>query len=295
MKNILKNEKGLSGVDIVISIGIITLFATIIATIFSNLYVSNTRAIRQQAATNYAIQILEKVDELYYSEVTDENFEVKEIENGKHQVAGIEISKGYNVNISIEKYNENFDVIKTVKVNIQYKVGKKDETLEMQKIKKKEILTIPNKPVVLDGLTPVKYIQIVKNVYSEEDKTYKKEVEKKLVETTEKDQDWYDYSNKKWAMAIKDSNKSDIYVWIPRFAYHLTDSNSDIRFIYSNGERYVDENGDLKSLNELGSSYTIPTDDFDVYTGFWVKISKIGTTYSANILNTNHKYGPMSN
>ena len=58
-----------------------------------------------------------------------------------------------------------------------------------------------------------------------------------LVQTSEKDSDWYQYTNKKWAMAVLKSDISDngkvktgaiVYVWVPRFAYF----GKTVEFIY---------------------------------------------------------------
>ena len=290
MNKFLKNEDGASGIDIVISIGIISLFATIIAVTFSNLYTSNTNVRRTQIATNYAVKILERVDELYYSEVTAEEFQTTNLQNGKHQVSNIEIPKGYNVNVTISNYNETLDVAKTISVNITYKVGQNNKTIEMQKVKKKEILTIPNKPVLAENMTPVKYVTTSKNSYNEQTNEYTTVTEKNLVKTTQNDETWYDYSSKRWALAIINNDETVIYAWIPRFAYYETGSGNDVKFIYANGQRYVNDG----NLTTLPASYNIHS-DFLNDRGFWINVSEINASEAANILNTNTRYGPMSN
>lgn len=122
MTNKLKQQKGISGVDIVVSIGIIIIFVSIIASVFLNLNNLNSQIVRRQTATNYAISILERVDKLYYSEVTDDAF------NSENLQSVINISRGYNVNVTVQKYNElegnegKLDVVKNVTVRIEYKV-----------------------------------------------------------------------------------------------------------------------------------------------------------------------------
>lgn len=61
---------------------------------------------------------------------------------------------------------------------------------------------LPNKPILSDGMTPIKW-----NGMTE-------------VETIEEDPEWYDYSAKKWANA-KTADGS-YWVWIPRYAYKIT-------------------------------------------------------------------------
>lgn len=60
-----------------------------------------------------------------------------------------------------------------------------------------------NKPKLAEGMTPIKW-----NGYN-------------LVETTESDPDWYDYSEKRWANAT--TADGSMWVWIPRYIYKITD------------------------------------------------------------------------
>lgn len=111
----------------------------------------------------------------------------------------------------------------------------------MNKIKTKENIEIPNKPILYNDQYAIKL-----NLNGE------------FVRTNESDTSWYNYDNKKWALAIKqaswDENKEkikenpEIYAWIPRF---FSDSeNSEIKFIISNGYHYIDANGEIKTITE---------------------------------------------
>ena len=261
MKNKFKGQAGLSSVDITISIGIIVIFVAIITVAYTNLTKTNTQIGRMQSATNYAIAILEKADELYYNEVTQENFETNEIgSTGKHQVAGVNIQRGYDVTVTITESESNTS--KNINVNVQYKVGNNTQTVEMQKNKEKEALKLPNKPTLTslmpvrfnkfksntadvisytnkipsidenEQLTPVKYVKYTTTSDNAETDLYVKSVRYELTQTTEDDKDWYDYANKKYALAIKGSDKTKVYAWIPKFAYKLSgDSIQSIKFV----------------------------------------------------------------
>lgn len=296
MNNIRNDESGLSGVDVVISIGVIIVFVSIVAVIYINLHMINLGIERNQRATNYAIEILEKVDELYYSEVNSDNFKTNDIGNGKHSIANIEIARGYNAIVTIENYNQTngidngkADVVKTVNVGIEYKIGSKTEKVELKRIKLKENLVTPNKPKLNSDMVPVKYI--VTNS------------EKVLTKTSAQDSEWYKYENKKWALAI---NKTDllengnirnnpvIYAWIPRFAYYQTASDVDIKFIYANGSRYVNSNGDLETVT---NSYNIPSEfenQDSVVDGIWINVNDIKTNNASKILSNSTKYAPIN-
>lgn len=60
-----------------------------------------------------------------------------------------------------------------------------------------------NAPQLIEGMTPVKW------------------QDNKWVETTTDDKDWYNYANKKWAN-VKLADGS-MFVWIPRYAYKITE------------------------------------------------------------------------
>ncbi|MEG0522242.1 MAG: hypothetical protein RR594_07300 [Clostridia bacterium] len=62
-------------------------------------------------------------------------------------------------------------------------------------------VTLPGKPVITAGLTPIKWVNNVEK------------------DTNEKDPDWADYQNKKWANA-KTADGS-MWTWIPRYAYRI--------------------------------------------------------------------------
>ncbi len=296
MKNKIKGQEGFSGVDIVVSIGVIIIFTSIIAAIYLNLHSVNMEVERSGKATNYAISILEKVDELYYNEVTQDNFSTQDMGNGKHSVAGIEIASGYTASVIVENYNQTdgvangkLDVVKTVYVTVEYKVGNKTQSIEMKKIKTKENIKTPNIPKLESDMIAVKYN------YTNSSKV--------LVKTNTNDTNWYQYENKTWALAIKNTDLQEdgsikdsvtLYAWVPRFAYYTTSSATDIKFLYGTGNRYVNTEGNLQ---ELTSSYQTPTEfqsGASNLTGVWVKVSDISTNLAANILNSSTKYGPIT-
>ena len=67
-------------------------------------------------------------------------------------------------------------------------------------------VTIVNKPMLVSGMTPIKY-----------------DASGSQITTTADDKDWYNYANKKWAnIKLKDGS---VYVWIPRYAYSITYDN----------------------------------------------------------------------
>lgn len=280
-----KSNSGNTGVDIVISIGIITVLLTVLIALYMNVYVSNTEIERKTQAINYGTQILEKVAEFYYADINNEKFQLVTLENGKNEIVGIEIAKGYNVSVNIVPYSENeqTDVIKNVKVTVTYNVAEREENVTLNYYKTKETLIIPNIPELNDNLIPVR----AQNNNGQ--KTYKI--------TNSIDNQWYNYSKKIWALAItKDKANSsikedDLYVWIPRYAYYIDSSNNtNIQFLYADKDKTVDT---LGNLQDISNNYII----HNKFTGnnekgYWVKLSELDNDEVATTLN-NSQYGKL--
>ena len=133
MKKILKEEAGIVSADAVIAILVITLFIGLIATVSYNIYLASTSTKRNAEATQYMINFFEKVDGMNY--------------NGVDQVAvdsiisELDAPEGYTItsevgNPLIEQQTQ--DLIKTVKLIIEYKVGGREQKIEANHIKAKE-------------------------------------------------------------------------------------------------------------------------------------------------------------
>ncbi len=280
----IKSNGGYSGIEIAISLGIISITLVILAALYFNMYIGNIEIERRTQALNYASQIFEKVSEYYYSEVTPENFAITQNSSGNNEVAGIEIPKSYEVLVNIQNYktNEATDVVKNVQITITYKVGNKDNTITLNRFKTKEVLITPNKPILEDNMTAVK----VQKTGSTS--TYKT--------TTTIDSDWYNYFQKRWALAKDNSTGNevvgtDLFVWIPRYAYYLdSNQNLNIEFLYADKNQKVDEYGNLV---DISSEYIVDSKfSGDNKNGYWIKISEIENDETAKRLN-NSQYGNL--
>ena len=130
----LKENRGVSGVDIAIAVVIITIFVSIIGTAYYNAYNTSVGIRVDSKATEYLVKILEYTDEMQYENVTVSNLEKLKTE--------FNIPKGYDFSFEVKNYNENdnskLDIIKTVKVNLSYKFGQKTEKISIEKLKVRE-------------------------------------------------------------------------------------------------------------------------------------------------------------
>lgn len=69
----IKDQKGMTGVDITISILIIAIFTSIVMTLVYNVYVTSVTQKRATVASNYLVDIFEYIDQINYDEVTNES------------------------------------------------------------------------------------------------------------------------------------------------------------------------------------------------------------------------------
>ena len=94
----IKQNKGITGVDLAISICVIVIFVGLISSLFYNIY-SHSTAVRLNAlAVDYAIKIAEETDILNYEDV-DNN--LNDTLRSK-----FDIPDAYNTSISVEKYSD---------------------------------------------------------------------------------------------------------------------------------------------------------------------------------------------
>lgn len=177
----------------------------------------------------------------------------------------------YKMKINVTKYNagrenEIYDLVKEVNVSVTYKIGSRNQTIEMKKTKTREVLETPNKPnlsllEVDSGFTiyPLKY------------------ADKKWKICDKNDASWYDYLSGRWALALKTNKQYDIndnvntnniseneaiYAWLPRYAYDST--NSKILFLFSNTDKYIKNPDELNAYNSLenydNTKYELPNE-----------------------------------
>ena len=133
MKEKIIRNKGFTMADVVISIVIIIIFVGIITTLFYNFYLSTSAKNRNAIALNCIIDVIEQAKMLNYDELEQTKIEelLGTLKSNKT------IPNGYEVNAELQKYNEldgntdKKDLIKILKVNVQYLVGQKTEKIEI--------------------------------------------------------------------------------------------------------------------------------------------------------------------
>ena len=139
----MKKNNGFTGVDIAISVVIFTIFVTVIASMFYNLTVTETRIQRKTEATNLAIKVIETMKIIEFDKLT-EGMSIDDINN--LITDKIEVPNGYSVTVGVD--NSTYpDVIKIISVQVNYKLGKQDETINIETLVKNGAIIIePEEP-----------------------------------------------------------------------------------------------------------------------------------------------------
>lgn len=134
----IKEEKGLTGVDIAISLIIMTMFIAMIANLIAKTNLISQNAQKKSIATSYAIQEIEKIKAQGYVETYDsKGITSKEILKEEDIYNNSEFT-GYHKETSIKDYvyiiNDNTkqkDIVKEITVEISYKLGKEEKSIKI--------------------------------------------------------------------------------------------------------------------------------------------------------------------
>ena len=275
-----------------IAILIITLFVGVISSLLYNMYLFNTSLKRMSKANGYVIDMAEYVDKLYYDDVTEDNlinyFNEKYYyqKNSKTPNKNAEVKAQntdekneetpFTVKIDVQKYNEiegnedKLDLVKQVRIIAQYKLGNKLQEITINKPKKRENLTTPNEPNL--DLLKLEGGQVAYPV---------KEINSQYIVCNSNDNNWYDYNNNKYALAVVtteelkigdtvENSNYKLYKWTPRFAKN---SEEDIKYLYSTTNKYVDRQGEYEKLLDLEEGYTVDN-SFGKNEGKWEEFNK---------------------
>lgn len=135
----IKSEKGITNIDITVSIILITLFVAIIATLMYNINSNSNSVERRSIATNYAINEMESLKAQNFDEL-EETVEPNEFED----ILENEKPTGYAKKVTIIDYanlEENKDddtivpgLVKKVTVEISYKDGNTTQTIDLSTV-----------------------------------------------------------------------------------------------------------------------------------------------------------------
>ena len=271
----LKKSNGFAASDALIAILIITLVTGIIANLLYNIYLSNASLKRMSKANGYIVDVFEYVDKIYYDEVSEKGLITYFNNKYYYQADGTtpkedaeamaESNEGaidipFKVVISTQNYNQTegntnkLDLVKEIEMTVKYKLGNKEQEITVKRIKSREKLISINQPDLdLLNLEEGQYLYPIKNI------------ENNYVVCNENDSNWYNYENKESAKVLISNKTLEIgygltdqdtlvYQWIPRYAEN---SQGNIKYLYSNTNKYVAEQEGYQKLVDLEEGYTV--------------------------------------
>lgn len=282
MKRFLKSNKGITGADAVLGVALAILFSGIIATLSYNIYVTSSSLKRSSKALEYITSTFEYVATQYYDNVTEDNIK-NYISTKLDRKISINEGTPYKAQVSVTNYNQmegntdKLDLVKEITMSVTYKLGDKDQTIEIKTAKSREKLEVPNKPdldkiAITEGqyIYPIKYANGNWKV------------------TSKDDTNWYDYNRGLWGTVVVTTTQKSIgdvitktdgtiYLWVPRFEYSPNPNSEDkyvVNFLYKNtNKRIVVKEGitriedrELKSVKDSIPNEFIQNEN----TGVWI-------------------------
>lgn len=176
----LNDEKGVTGVDIVVSITMIIITISVVMAIFVNISNTARNVSRTSGATRMVTNILEQIEICYYEEFKDELVELTSksayvtyeddtedsvLYNGKYTIVGknipstdkifnTRIPNGYTLILEVSNVYGNidtskFDIVKKVTATVEYSVAGIKKEVSLTTTKQFEKLTSPNNEPVI--------------------------------------------------------------------------------------------------------------------------------------------------
>ena len=142
---LVKDEKGLTGVDITISIIVMTIFMAMIANWLVNIKLNTHDIKRKSTATSYAVQEIEKIKaQGYINDYDSMGINSEETLKDEDIYNNSEFS-GYHKKVTIKDYvlvvdknTKTKDIVKEITVEISYKLGSEDKKIVISTYVSKE-------------------------------------------------------------------------------------------------------------------------------------------------------------
>ena len=134
----LKSENGFSATDGTLAVIIVSVFLVLIASLIYNTYVQVLATHRNAMATLYAVEVLEAVNKLDYS---DGSLNQGTTSTQGGSILGVSIDSNYLVELGIQDYNQTSgntgkqDLIKIVEVAVSYMENNIQKNISIKTLK----------------------------------------------------------------------------------------------------------------------------------------------------------------
>lgn len=136
----MRKENGYTGVDIAISLVVISIFVTIIGTLVFNFSSSKDEMEYKSQALDYAINIIEDIKTKKIEEITEEN-EVEIINNEDGHTGfykKVDVTDAINIEGDFANRAKIENLVKKVTVTISYKFRKQIKSIELSTVISKD-------------------------------------------------------------------------------------------------------------------------------------------------------------
>ena len=136
----LRNNKGFTAIDAAIGVMILTIGISALGIIVYNTLNQVNSTQKNSVATFYAVQVLEKINELDYNDVY--LAEGTATSTGTNKIIGLNVSEEFTVTLNIQNYNstagntDKQDLIKIIDVTVSYEDNKLEKNINIKTLKK---------------------------------------------------------------------------------------------------------------------------------------------------------------
>lgn len=231
--NKFKNNKGITGVDIAISLTIIIISIVLVVSIYSS-YNSKSKEIKRNTrANNLLMTVIQQVNQKDFEQISNLFLDKEEVKlEDCEEFSDIEIDDGYEIFLTkLEMDEVQKQTNLKIQISVKYKIGKATKSVELVTIKQLDSLKRIEEP----NLSKLED-KIIIDEGTEDEKEYnlyclKFDIYKNgYVLVEENKQNWYSYDAKKYAISvyaeedafdingvIKLEDCYQIYLWIPVF------------------------------------------------------------------------------
>lgn len=133
----IKNQRGFAGIDISISIIIITIFIAMIGNLIININLNYKDTERKTIATSYAIQEIEKIkSQGYIDDYQEVGINQEDIFKEEDIVDENGVFTGYHKKVLIKDYilrdnTKQKNLVKEITIEISYKLANKDKDIRI--------------------------------------------------------------------------------------------------------------------------------------------------------------------
>lgn len=142
----IKEENGLAGIDIAVSVIVITIFISMISNLIVNINLNSKNTERKNIATSYVVQEMEKIKAQGYIDSYDnKGIEKQDVIEEYDIVDSTGNFSGYHKKIYIEDYvlikndtTKQKNLVKKITVEISYKLGNEDKNISISTYISKE-------------------------------------------------------------------------------------------------------------------------------------------------------------